>query len=78
MQGVASAVYLGGFYPSGGTFLYFGEPDGRSGHAGRGRAHHREAFTRKEVEKMIRLNKIRDAKTIAGVLYYLRFVASKG
>jgi len=27
---------------------------------------------------MIRLNKIRDAKTIAGVSYYLRFIASKG
>lgn len=34
-----------------------------------------KAFTRKEVEKMIRANKIRDAKTIAGVLYYLRFLA---
>ena len=34
-----------------------------------------KAFTHKEVEKMIRTNKIRDAKTIAGVLYYLRFIA---
>jgi len=34
-----------------------------------------KAFTRKEVEKMIRANKIRDAKTIAGILYYLRFLA---
>lgn len=34
-----------------------------------------KAFTRKEVEKMIRTNKIRDGKTIAGVLYYLRFLA---
>jgi ADP-ribose pyrophosphatase len=34
-----------------------------------------KAFTRKEVEKMIESNVIRDAKTIAGVLYYLRFLA---
>ena len=34
-----------------------------------------KAFTRKEVEKMIRTNKIRDAKTIAGVLFYLKFIA---
>lgn len=34
-----------------------------------------KALTRKEVEKMMRTNKIRDAKTIAGVLYYLRFLA---
>jgi len=34
-----------------------------------------KAFTRKEVEKMIEGNVIRDAKTIAGVLYYLRFLA---
>jgi ADP-ribose pyrophosphatase len=34
-----------------------------------------KAFTRKEVEKMIKGNVIRDAKTIAGVLYYLRFLA---
>jgi ADP-ribose pyrophosphatase len=34
-----------------------------------------KAFTRKELEKMIEANVIRDAKTIAGVLYYLRFLA---
>jgi ADP-ribose pyrophosphatase len=34
-----------------------------------------KAFTSKEVEKMIEGNVIRDAKTIAGVLYYLRFLA---
>jgi ADP-ribose pyrophosphatase len=34
-----------------------------------------KAFTRKEVEKMIEGNVIRDAKTIAGVLFYLRFLA---
>jgi ADP-ribose pyrophosphatase len=37
-----------------------------------------KAFTRKEVEQMIRRNKIRDAKTIAGILYYLSFLARKG
>ena len=31
--------------------------------------------TRKQVEQMIRNGKLRDAKTIAGVLYYLRFLA---
>jgi ADP-ribose pyrophosphatase len=36
-----------------------------------------KAFTRKEIEKMIESNAIRDAKTIAGVLYYLRFLARK-
>lgn len=34
-----------------------------------------KAFTRKEVEQMIRRNTIRDAKSIAGLLYYLRFMA---
>lgn len=34
-----------------------------------------QVFARKEVEKMIEKNEIRDAKTIAGVLYYLRFLA---
>ena len=34
-----------------------------------------KAFTRKEVEKMIENNVIRDAKTVAGVLFYLRFLA---
>lgn len=33
-----------------------------------------KAFTRAEVEKMIRRNTIRDAKSIAGILYYLRFL----
>ena len=33
------------------------------------------AFSRKEVERMIRRNTIRDAKSIAGLLYYLRFLA---
>jgi ADP-ribose pyrophosphatase len=33
-----------------------------------------KAFTRKEIEQMIRGNTIRDAKTIAGILYYLRFM----
>jgi ADP-ribose pyrophosphatase len=31
--------------------------------------------TRKQVEQMIRQGKVQDAKTIAGVLYYLRFLA---
>lgn len=35
-----------------------------------------KAFTRKEVQKMIASNTIRDAKTIAGVLYYFRFLRS--
>jgi ADP-ribose pyrophosphatase len=34
-----------------------------------------KAFTRSEVEQMIRRNKIRDAKSVAGLLYYLRFLA---
>jgi len=34
-----------------------------------------KGFTKKQVEKMIEANVIRDAKTIAGVLYYLRFLA---
>ena len=32
-------------------------------------------YTRKQVEQMIRKGKLQDAKTIAGVLYYLRFLA---
>jgi ADP-ribose pyrophosphatase len=32
-------------------------------------------YTRKQVEQMIRNGKLHDAKTIAGVLYYLRFLA---
>ena len=34
-----------------------------------------KAFSRKDVEQMIRRNTIRDAKTIAGLLYYFRFLA---
>ena len=33
------------------------------------------AYTRKQLEEMLRKGKLRDAKTIAGVLYYLRFLA---
>ena len=36
-----------------------------------------KAFTRKELEQMIRRNIIRDAKTIAGLLYYFRFLTRK-
>lgn len=32
-------------------------------------------YTRKQLEEMLRKKKLRDAKTIAGVLYYLRFMA---
>ena len=35
------------------------------------------AYTRKQLEEMIRRGKLRDAKSIAGILYYLRFLASK-
>jgi ADP-ribose pyrophosphatase len=34
-----------------------------------------KAFSRGQIESMIRTGKIRDAKTVAGVLYYLRFLA---
>jgi ADP-ribose pyrophosphatase len=34
-----------------------------------------KSFTRKELEKMIRHGKLRDAKSIAGLLYYFRFLA---
>jgi ADP-ribose pyrophosphatase len=34
-----------------------------------------KAFTRAELEKMIRRGKLRDAKTIAGLLYYFRFLS---
>jgi ADP-ribose pyrophosphatase len=34
-----------------------------------------KAFSRAQIESMIRSGKIRDAKTVAGVLYYLRFLA---
>jgi hypothetical protein len=33
-----------------------------------------KAFTHGETEQMIRRNKIRDAKSVAGILYYLRFL----
>ena len=36
-----------------------------------------KAFTPAEVESMMRRGKLRDAKTIAGVLYYLRFLRSR-
>jgi ADP-ribose pyrophosphatase len=36
-----------------------------------------KAFTRAELEGMIRKNVLRDAKTIAGLLYYFRFLAGK-
>jgi ADP-ribose pyrophosphatase len=35
------------------------------------------AFGRAELERMIRTNLLRDAKTIAGLLYYFRFLAKK-
>ena len=34
-----------------------------------------KAYTHKELDEMLRTKKLRDAKTIAGVLYYLRFMA---
>jgi ADP-ribose pyrophosphatase len=34
-----------------------------------------KAFTRGELERMIRKNLLRDGKTIAGLLYYFRFLA---
>lgn len=33
------------------------------------------AYKRKELEEMIRAGKLRDAKSIAGILYYFRFLA---
>ena len=36
-----------------------------------------KAFTREELERMIRKNALRDGKTIAGLLYYFRFLARK-
>jgi ADP-ribose pyrophosphatase len=33
------------------------------------------AFTRRELENMIRRGKLRDAKSIAGILYYFRFLS---
>ena len=34
-----------------------------------------KAYTRKQLDEMLRKKKLRDAKTIAGVLYYLRYVS---
>jgi len=34
------------------------------------------AYSRKQLEAMIRTGKLRDAKSIAGILFYLRFLAS--
>jgi ADP-ribose pyrophosphatase len=36
-----------------------------------------KAFSREELEEMIRKNVLRDAKTVAGLLYYFRFLAGK-
>ena len=36
-----------------------------------------KAFSRAQIESMIRTGKLRDAKTIAGLLYYLRFLAGR-
>jgi ADP-ribose pyrophosphatase len=33
------------------------------------------AYTHKQLEEMLRKGKLRDAKTIAGILYYLRFLS---
>jgi ADP-ribose pyrophosphatase len=35
------------------------------------------AYTHKQLQEMIRRGKLRDAKSVAGILYYLRFLASK-
>jgi ADP-ribose pyrophosphatase len=35
------------------------------------------AYNRKQLEEMIRTGKLRDAKSIAGILYYLRFLAQR-
>lgn len=35
------------------------------------------AYTRKQLQEMIRRGKLRDAKSVAGILYYLRFLASE-
>jgi ADP-ribose diphosphatase len=34
-----------------------------------------KAYTRKQLDEMLRKKKLRDAKTIAGVLFYLKFIA---
>jgi ADP-ribose pyrophosphatase len=36
-----------------------------------------KAFSRKQIESMIRTGKLRDAKTIAGLLFYLRYLSGK-
>jgi ADP-ribose pyrophosphatase len=36
-----------------------------------------EAYSRKQLEEMIRSGKMRDAKSIAGLLFYFRFLARK-
>jgi len=36
-----------------------------------------KAFRREDLEEMIRKNLLRDAKTVAGLLYYFRFLAGK-
>lgn len=36
-----------------------------------------KAYTRKQLEEMLRKKKLRDAKTIAGTLYFLRFLGAK-
>jgi hypothetical protein len=36
-----------------------------------------KAFTRAALERMIRQNVLRDAKSIAGLLYYFRFLTGK-
>jgi ADP-ribose pyrophosphatase len=35
------------------------------------------AYTRKELEKMMKSRKLPDAKTIAGLLFYFSFIAKK-
>jgi ADP-ribose pyrophosphatase len=35
------------------------------------------SYTRKELEKMMKEGRIRDAKTVAGLLYYFRFLTQK-
>jgi ADP-ribose pyrophosphatase len=34
-----------------------------------------KAYTRQELEEMMRLGKLRDAKSVAGLLYYFRFLS---
>jgi len=34
-----------------------------------------KAYTRKELEEMMRQGKLRDAKSVAGLLYYFRFLS---